>query len=178
MRTAWQESTSSLDDLRRAWSENRELSLVNRSALPTPAASTTNRATMGTSTSPTWTCTSSMASSVNSPKRTTSPSRQRSAMSRRNSVSSTAGLMTTSVSMRKGTSWVNEPPANSCGSSSTWVTPSAASVHSRVRLDSSSWGTTNQAGSGSKATPLDSAHSRHQAAARRAGWMRLTSLPS
>ena len=67
----------------------------------------------------------------------------------------------------------------SAAASSVWVTlergvgpePGAAR---RARRG----GTTYQAGSTSKGTPLDSAHSRHQAAARRAGWIRFTSLPS
>ena len=70
------------------------------------------------------------------------------------------------------------PPAKTGGSSSAWVTARAASVHSRVRRDSSSGSTTYQVGPGSNGTSFDSAHSRHQAAARRAGWMRFTSLPS
>ncbi len=86
--------------------------------------------------------------------------------------------MTASVSTRNGVSPSRQPPAKIGGRASVWVALSVASLQNWVRLTSSDGGITYQAGSTSNGTPLDSAHRRHQAAARRAGWARFTSLPS
>ncbi len=82
--------------------------------MPTPAASTTKRGTIGTICSPTWTCTWSMASSETSPNRTTSPSMHRGSRPWRNRVSRVAGLMTASVSTRNGV-WSSRQPPSSDG---------------------------------------------------------------
>ena len=113
--TAWHPSTSSLLALRFAWPEKRELSWFSSVALPTPAARTRKRGTIGTTWSSTCTCTWSTASSPTRPKRTTCPSMQRPSSPERRWVSSVAGLSTRSVSIRYGDAPVSVPPSEDGG---------------------------------------------------------------